>query len=121
MPERDFIQSRLETLDEIDDNVVKLLDNIETVFDIYSEPSKQDCQQPSDIKETLESGVRDVYSSLSSIAIGLRNEIKIMDENIGVFDRNEDLVMILPISVEQKSTTLGKKKLREEVEKLRNE
>lgn len=116
---QDFIQTRLDALDQIDDNIVKLLDNIGNVLETYSKPSKQTGELAVDIKETFEAGVRDVYSSLSSIAISLRNEIKTMDENIGVLDKNEDLIMILPISVEQKNTTLGLKKQTEELLKLR--
>lgn len=113
---KDFIQTRLDALDEIDDTIVQLLENIGTVFHTYSEPGR--CDQPVDIKEAFESGVRDVYASLRSVATKLRNEIKIMDENIGSFDRNEDSVMILPISVEQKNTTLGARKQQEELQKL---
>ncbi|WPK24217.1 hypothetical protein PUMCH_001483 [Australozyma saopauloensis] len=113
----DFIQTRLEALGLIDDDIVSLLENIGTVFETYSEPSRR---ENAEIKEKFENGVKDVYSSLSSIAIGLRNEIKIMDENIGVFDKNEDLVMILPISVEQKNTTLGVQKQKLELLKLKD-
>lgn len=116
MPQ-DFIQTRLEALDQIDDNIVKLLDNIGIVLEIYSKPSKQE-NDSIEIKDSFEASVRDVYSSLSSVAISLRNEIKTMDENIGVSDKNDDLIMILPISVEQKNTTLGLMKQNEELLKL---
>lgn len=114
----DFIETRLDALADIDNNVVQLLESIGTVLHTYSEPSRQN-SDAAEMKGTFEKGVRDTYSLLSSIAISLRNEIKVMDENIGVFDRNEDLVMILPISVEQKNTKLGVQKQKQELEKLK--
>lgn len=119
MSEKDFIQTRLEKLQEIDDNIIQLLDNIGGVFETYSEPSRQSSDGPKDIKLTFEEGVKNVYTSLSSIAINLRHEIKIMDDNIGVYDKNDDLMMILPITVEQKNTTLGSKKLQGEINKMK--
>lgn len=115
---KDFIETRLDALADIDNNVIQLLESIGSVLHTYSEPSRQN-NNATEMKETFENGVRDVYSLLSSVAISLRNEIKVMDDNIGVFDRNEDLVMILPISVEQKNTTLGIRKQKQEFEKLK--
>jgi mediator of RNA polymerase II transcription subunit 11 len=41
-----------------------------------------------------------------------------MDENIGVYNKNKDNVMILPISVDQKNTKLGALKLNRQLSQL---
>lgn len=114
----DFIQERLESLHEIDKNIVNLLDSIGTLFDTYIDPSRQTTVDMSKTKEKFTMESKQVYGILSSLAIDLRKEVKIMDDNIGVYDKNDDQVMILPITVDQKNTTLGKRKLNEELKKL---
>lgn len=113
-----FIQTRLDSLNEIDNNIVKLLDNIGSVFSTYVEPSTLDLQDLSRTKEKFVAGTKLIYSLLGSIAIGLRKEVKIMDENIGVYDKNDENVMILPISVDQKHTSLGRDRLDKEVKNM---
>lgn len=41
-----------------------------------------------------------------------------MDENIGVYDKNDENVMILPISIDQKHTSLGRDRLEKEVKNM---
>ncbi|QRG39802.1 hypothetical protein FDK38_004257 [Candidozyma auris] len=113
-----FIQTRLDSLHEIDNNIVKLLDGIGSIFDTYIEPSKQDVQDLATTKEKFINGTKRIYSLLGSIAIGLRKEVKIMDENIGVYDKNDENVMILPISIDQKHTSLGRDRLEKEVKNM---
>lgn len=115
---RGFIQTRLDSLHEIDNNIVKLLDGIGSIFDTYIEPSKQDVQDLATTKEKFIDGTKRIYSLLGSIAIGLRKEVKIMDENIGVYDKNDENVMILPISIDQKHTSLGRDRLEKEVKNM---
>lgn len=105
-----FIQERLDSLYEIDCKVVSLLDQFSTIFQsFYTKDKEQFSEQTSTI-----------YSTLSKVAIDLRKEIKIMDDNIGVHDKNDDGVMILPITnVDQKNTKLGRKRLNLEVEELK--
>ena len=88
-----FIQERLDSLYEIDCKVVSLLDQFSTIFQsFYTKDKEQFSEQTTTI-----------YSTLSKVAIDLRKEIKIMDDNIGVHDKNDDGVMILPITnVDQK-------------------
>ncbi|KAK6458446.1 mediator complex protein-domain-containing protein [Scheffersomyces xylosifermentans] len=109
-----FIQERLDSLYEIDCKIVSLLDNLSTLFQTYS-TSKNERR---DVKEPFAQQTEDIYSTLSKVAIDLRKEVKIMDDNIGVYDKNKDGVMILPISVDQKNTKLGRKKLNEELSEL---
>ncbi|ABN66976.2 mediator subunit of RNA polymerase II [Scheffersomyces stipitis CBS 6054] len=106
-----FIQERLDSLYEIDCKIVSLLDNISTLFQTYS-------SSDGDVKESFASQTEEIYSILSKVAIDLRKEVKVMDDNIGVYDKNKDGVMILPIGVDQKNTTLGRKKLNEELKEL---
>lgn len=113
-----FIQKRLDSLNEIDNNIVTLLDNIGSVFNAYVEPSTLEVQDLTKTKEKFVEGTKLIYLLLGSIAIGLRKEVKIMDENIGVYDKNEENVMILPISVDQKHTTLGRDRLEKEVRNM---
>ncbi|KAK6895022.1 Mediator of RNA polymerase II transcription subunit 11 [Candida tropicalis] len=112
-----FIQERLDSLYEIDYSlyeidckVVSLLDQFSTIFQsFYTKDKEQFSEQTTTI-----------YSTLSKVAIDLRKEIKIMDDNIGVHDKNDDGVMILPITnVDQKNTKLGRKRLNLEVEELK--
>lgn len=113
-----FIQERLESLNDIDVEIVYLLDNIKELFNIYIEPSRQQKPDVGSTKEQFQDEVSKVYSCLSSIAISLRKEVKIMDDNIGVHNKNEDLVMILPINVDKKNTSLGSRKLEGELKKI---
>lgn len=106
-----FIQSRLDALYAIDSNIVTLLDNLSLVFDTYH-------TSPTSIKSQFPNKVESIYDTLSKIAIDLRKEVRIMDDNIGVYDKNDDGVMILPISVDQKNTQLGRKRLNQEVKEL---
>lgn len=116
--EEGFIQKRLDSLNEIDNNIVTLLDNIGSIFSTYVEPSTLEVQDLNKTKEKFVEGTKLIYLLLGSIAIGLRKEVKIMDENIGVYDKNDENVMILPISVDQKHTTLGRDRLEQEVKNM---
>lgn len=105
-----FIQERLDSLHEIDCKVVTLLDQFSSIFQSFYTKSKEDFSQQTS----------DIYSTLSKVAIDLRKEIKIMDDNIGAYDKNDDNVMILPISnVDQKNTKLGRKRLDLELAELK--
>ncbi|CAK7897882.1 mediator of RNA polymerase II transcription subunit 11 [[Candida] anglica] len=111
-----FIQKRINALHEIDCKVVSLLDSMSTLLQTYTLPKTDDVN--SKIKEQFTVQTNDIYGIISTVAIDLRKEVRIMDENIGVYDKNDDGVMILPISVDQKNSTLGEKKLRHEMKQL---
>ncbi|KGU24330.1 hypothetical protein MGM_05025 [Candida albicans P75063] len=105
-----FIQERLDSLHEIDCKVVTLLDQFSSIFQSFYTKSKEDFSQQTS----------DIYSTLSKVAIDLRKEIEIMDDNIGAYDKNDDNVMILPITnVDQKNTKLGRKRLDLELAELK--
>lgn len=110
-----FIEKRLKSLDGIDSAVVELLDNMSNVFDKYANANSN----YDEAKKEITDQTKRIYQNISDIAINLRKEVKIMDENIGRYDQNEDSVMILPIAVDQKNTKLGKRRLQEELEQLK--
>lgn len=102
-----YIQERLDSLLEIDTKIVEMLGKFSTLFSHYT-ASDRDA-----VVEDTEA----IYSLLGTIAIDLRKEVKAMDDNIGVYD-NRDHVMILPIPVDQKNTVLGADKLQAQLEEL---
>ncbi|RLV92476.1 Mediator of RNA polymerase II transcription subunit 11 [Spathaspora sp. JA1] len=107
-----FIQERLDALYDVDCKVVSLLDNLSSLFQTYSNDNIDN------IKTQFPKQTSEIYGILSKVAIDLRKEVKIMDDNIGVYDKNKDGISILPISVEQKNTQLGMKRLNMEVKEL---
>ncbi|KAK6465926.1 mediator complex protein-domain-containing protein [Scheffersomyces coipomensis] len=111
-----YVQERLDALYEIDCKIVSLLDGISTLFQTYS--TTKNNTNTHQLKEQLSDQTENVYDILSKVAIDLRKEVKAMDGNIGVYDKNKDGVMILPIGVEQKNSSLGKKKLNESLKEL---
>ncbi|KAI5960793.1 MED11 [Candida pseudojiufengensis] len=107
-----YIQERLNSLSSIDHKVVNLIQNFSNLFENYSTNNK-------DENKFIENTSK-IFQTLSNVAIDLRKEVKIMDENIGCFDNNKDQIMILPINVDQKNGKLGKKKLDSEINELKS-
>ncbi|OBA21191.1 hypothetical protein METBIDRAFT_42033 [Metschnikowia bicuspidata var. bicuspidata NRRL YB-4993] len=113
-----FIEQRLEALNKIDEGIVQLLESLGCIFETYTVPSKSDFQDVSQIRDHFSGDVRKFYSSLSNVAISLRKEVKLLDDNTGTSQLNKDLVMVLPVSVEKKNTALGEIKLEAELKNL---
>lgn len=111
-----FIQDRLDALSSIDGSIVLLLKSFSSLFQTYSN-SKTD-QNPTRYQDDITENTKNIYKNISDVAISLRKEVKLLDENIGVFGKNKSNIMILPIAVDQKNTKLGKKKMDYEVEQL---
>ncbi|KAI5958139.1 MED11 [Candida margitis] len=103
-----YIQERLDALSDIDFKIVSLLENFSSFFETYSNKNK----------DQFTSGTKQIFDTLSKVAIDLRKEVKHMDDNIGVYDKNKDGIMILPINVDQKNGELGKLKLNSELKEL---
>lgn len=110
-----FIQERLNSLNVIDTQIVLLLLKMSDIFETYSVGPTGDV---TNTKKSFEGKTSEIYKIISNVAIDLRKEVKLMDENIGVYDRNEDGVMILPIDVNQKNTKLGENKMNDELSLL---
>lgn len=113
-----FIQERLNSLHEIDCKIVSLLDSMSTIFQTYTTPKLLDAPSQNELREQFELQTKSIYNLVSTVAIDLRKEVKVMDDNIGVYDKNADGVMILPISVDQKNSTLGDKKMKYELSQM---
>ena len=111
-----FIEKRLQSLHEIDEQIVKLTGSLSRVFETFS--TKQSATTDCEVRTKMTDETKGVYQLLSYISILLRKEVRIVDENTGAHDKNEDSIMILPIPVDQKNSTLGEKKLRHEIEQL---
>ncbi|CCG25170.1 hypothetical protein CORT_0H00530 [Candida orthopsilosis Co 90-125] len=103
-----YIQERLDALSDIDFKIVSLLENFSSFFETYSNKDK----------DQFINGSKQIFDTLSKVAIDLRKEVKHMDDNIGVYDKNKDGIMILPINVDQKNGELGKLKLNSELKEL---
>ncbi|KAL7662592.1 Mediator of RNA polymerase II transcription subunit 11 [[Candida] zeylanoides] len=112
-----FIEERLEALHEIDSKVVSLLDRMSAILETYTAPRAAG-DSAGELRERFAQQTRDVYQLVSTVAIDLRKEVRVMDDNIGHYDRNDDGVMILPISVDQKNSRLGASKMRHELEQM---
>lgn len=110
-----YIKERIDSLNLIDAKVATFLDNLSKLFKTYCDPDHNDSTKS---KDKFSAEVKDIYGTISNVAIELRKEVKLMDDNIGVYDRNKDGVMILPIKVDQRNTSLGKEKLKEELQEL---
>lgn len=114
MAKESFVRERIDSLYDIDCKVVSLLDKMSGFFDTYSGP-KEDIDS---VKDSIQEQTRGIYSTLSEVAVELRKEVKIMDENIGCYNKNKDSVMILPLAVDQKNTKLGEMRMKEEITEL---
>lgn len=111
-----FIQDRLDSLASIDGSIVLLLKSFSSLFQTYGN-SKTD-PNPTRYQDDITENTKNIYKNISDVAISLRKEVKLLDENIGVFGKNKSNVMILPIAVDQKNTKLGEKKMDYEIEQL---
>ncbi|GEQ72711.1 hypothetical protein JCM33374_g6398 [Metschnikowia sp. JCM 33374] len=110
-----IIAQRLEALNKIDENIVNILESLGCIFDTYIAPIEEESSDVTKTRGQFGDDVRKFYKSLSNIAIGLRKEVKLMDDNTGTFQLNKDSVMILPVNVERKNTSLGDDKLEAEL------
>ncbi|QBM89692.1 mediator of RNA polymerase II transcription subunit 11 [Metschnikowia aff. pulcherrima] len=118
MPIEGIIRERLESLSSIDQEIVDILESLSSIFETYLQPSKEEPQDVAKTRVQFRTDVKQLYSSLSRIAIGLRKEVKSMDESVGTFEHSKGLVMILPVSIEKKNIKLGEDRLHAEVKNL---
>lgn len=117
MTKGDHIKSRLDSLHDIDISLVNLLESFQIIYE-KSANHNRGMINSGDASTDFNEGVHSIYMAVSSIAIRLRREVRILDENIGNPNLNEDGVMILPLRVEQKNIQLGHEKLFDEIKKL---
>lgn len=117
MTRGNHIKTRLDSLHDIDISLVDLLENFQIIYE-KSANHNRGMINTGEASTNFMEGVHSIYEAVSSIAIRLRREVKILDENIGDPNLNEDGVMILPLRVEQKNIQLGHEKLYDEIRKL---
>lgn len=98
-----YVRDRLDSLAEVDDKVCGLLKIASQIVFTFSELK----QGNSDLKPQFEQHVKDFYTDLESATVQLRQEIKLMDENVGT--------RLLPINVNKKATGQDDDKMREQV------
>lgn len=99
----EYVQDRLKSLAEVDDKLCNLLKTASLVVFTFSELK----QGNHDLKPQFEQHVKEFYSDLESATVQLRNEIKLLDDNIGT--------RLLPINVNKKATGQDDDKMREQL------
>ncbi|CEP60960.1 Med11p LALA0_S02e03598g [Lachancea lanzarotensis] len=109
MPQPEFIQERLKSLDTIDDLLVSTLLHASQVVGTMEELKRGN----DTMKTQFENHTRSFYSSLEHATVALRREIKHLDDNVGT--------RLLPINVNKKATGQDNDKLRDQFEVLERE
>ncbi|SCV00447.1 LAMI_0G05116g1_1 [Lachancea mirantina] len=109
MPQPEYINERLEALNDIDKELVIILSNASQVIGTLAGlKSGNEAMKPQ-----FESHVKAFYSSLERASVDLRREIKHLDDNIGT--------RLLPINLDKKATGQDDEKLQEQLELLERE
>ncbi|QLQ78116.1 hypothetical protein HG537_0A03630 [Torulaspora globosa] len=103
----EYVQSRLNSLAEVDNKVCGLLKIASQIVFTFSELKKGN----SDLRPQLEQHVKEFYTDLESAAVQLRQEIRLLDENVGS--------RLLPINVNKKATGQDDDKMVEQIAILR--
>ncbi|CCC68082.1 hypothetical protein NCAS_0A15240 [Naumovozyma castellii] len=100
MPQPEYIQERLQNLEDIDIKVCKMLHEASQIVFTFGELKRGNTT----LKPQFESHVSTFYTDLETVHNSLRNEVKLLDENIGT--------RLLPI------TNVNKKAVGQDDEKL---
>ncbi|SCU90028.1 LANO_0D07316g1_1 [Lachancea nothofagi CBS 11611] len=109
MPQPEFIQERLKSLNTIDDLLLATLLHASQAVGTIEELKRGN----ENMKPQFENHARSFYNSLEEATVGLRREIKHLDENVGT--------RLLPINVNKRATGQDNDKIREQFDKLENE
>ncbi|CCE89544.1 Med11p TDEL_0A02120 [Torulaspora delbrueckii] len=103
-----YVQDRLESLAEVDNKLCSLLKTASQIVFTFSELK----QGNHELKPQFEQHVKQFYTDLESSTVQLRQEIKLLDENVGT--------RLLPINVNKKATGQDDDKMREQVAILKD-
>ncbi|EDO19616.1 hypothetical protein Kpol_1018p155 [Vanderwaltozyma polyspora DSM 70294] len=87
----EYVQERLESLNEIDLKLCSLLQETSQIVNSYSELKRGN----STVKPQFEEHLKEFYLNLDVATTNLRKEIQLLDENIGT--------RLLPINVNKKA------------------
>lgn len=104
----DYVKDRLKSLDEIDLKLCAMLQEASQVVHSFSEVKSGN----KEVKPQFEKHVKGFYTDLEDATIRLRNEIKLLDDNIGT--------RLLPINVNKKALGQDDEKLQEQIGLLRD-
>ncbi|GAV56306.1 hypothetical protein ZYGR_0BB00830 [Zygosaccharomyces rouxii] len=103
-----YVQERLDSLAQIDDRLCSLLQTASQVVFTYGELKHGN----HDLKPQFEQHTREFYAALESSTTQLKQEIKLLDENVGA--------RLLPINVSKKALGQDDDKLKEQTELLKH-
>ncbi|SCU94625.1 LADA_0G09802g1_1 [Lachancea dasiensis] len=109
MPQPEFIQERLKSLDSIDRMLLSTLLHASQSVGTLEELKRGN----ENMKPQFENHARNFYSSLEKATVALRREIKHLDDNVGT--------RLLPINVNKKATGQDNDKIREQLDILTKE
>lgn len=98
-----YVQDRLESLAEVDTKLCDLLKTASKVVSTFSELK----QGNHELKPQFEQHVKQFYTDLESSTVQLRQEIKLLDDNVGT--------RLLPINVNKKATGQDDDKMKEQL------
>lgn len=102
-----YVRERLESLAQIDDQLCSLLQTASQVVFTYGELKHGNHA----LKPQFEQHTREFYTTLESSTTQLKQEIKILDDNVGT--------RLLPINVNKKALGQDDDKLKEQAELLK--
>ncbi|KAM3163420.1 Mediator of RNA polymerase II transcription subunit 11 [Lachancea thermotolerans] len=109
MPQPEFIQERLESLNAIDNRLLSTLLHASQAVGTIEELKRGN----ENMKSQFENHIRSFYGSLEEATVALRREIRHLDENVGT--------RLLPINVNKKAVGQDNEKMREQFEHLEHE
>lgn len=104
----EYVKERLEALQSIDEKLCALLQEAQQVVFTFAELKHGNTQ----LRPQFQQHVSKYYENLDQSTSALRNEIQLLEGNVGV--------RLLPISIGKKNLGQDDEKLREQVELLRN-
>lgn len=102
-----YVQDRLKSLAEVDNKVCGLLKTASQIVFTFNELK----QGNSGLKPQFEQHVKDFYIDLEDATVQLRQEIKLLDDNVGT--------RLLPINVNKKATGQDDDKMKEQIDILK--
>lgn len=110
MPQPDYVQERLKSLDKIDTSLCNTLHFSNQVVSTLIELKRNYNGNNDELKLQFQKHVVDFYKELELATVSMRREIKTIDENIGI--------RLLPIQTNKKAVDQDNDKLREQFEYL---
>ncbi|ODV72967.1 Med11p [Cyberlindnera jadinii NRRL Y-1542] len=113
-----FVQERLESLHNVDTELVSILNHASLALSSLTSMKRNasDKEELEKIKQEFAREIDGFYKNLEQSTIGLKKEIKILDERIGKTDANG--ITMSPITISKKATWAGSEKLKSELDHI---